>query len=178
MCATSPQHLSRFAGEVVVGRERAERFSGSCQSSSARVTEAFGPEFEALFKNNTVQGLDVRHFERLLEELGVRWPHPVENNTARGGQEKPTATPSGRYQWSLRHTPDATGPAAPTSWETSLQSGNSSNCSNSAMIARADCALGDGRSVACWIRCLNRSKAARASVSVVLSWNAFRNCRQ
>ena|GEM_PF-2768621 len=42
------------------------------------VTEAFGPEFEA-----GKQAVDVRHSERLLDELGVRWPHVVQ-----GGQEE------------------------------------------------------------------------------------------
>ena len=61
-----------------------ERFSGSCRDKPpvavgvGPVTEAFGPEFEA-----GKQAVDVRHSERLLEELGVRWPHVVQ-----GGQEE------------------------------------------------------------------------------------------
>lgn len=45
----------------------------------------------------------MRHLERLLEELGVRGPHPIENSIAKGGQEE-RSTPSGRMPRSLRHS--------------------------------------------------------------------------
>jgi hypothetical protein len=61
--------------------QRAARLSGSClykppvTDSVGPVAEAFGPEFKA-----GKQAVDVRHSERLLEELGVRWPQVVQGS--------------------------------------------------------------------------------------------------
>lgn len=85
-----PQHLPWFSGEAAGEVPEVGKVLRVVAVGVGPITEAFGPEFEALFKNNTVQAVDVRHLERLLEELGVRWTHPIENenNTAQGGQEE------------------------------------------------------------------------------------------
>ena len=68
------------------------------------VTEAFGPEFEA-----GKQAEDVRHDERLLEELGVCLPLVVQD----GQEERCDAKRSVPAVASPLATPDAPGPTSP-----------------------------------------------------------------
>ncbi len=78
MGAAGPEDLAGGAGEVAGEVPEGGEVLRVVPVGVGPVTEAFGPEFEA-----GKQAVDVRHLERLLEELGVRWPHVVQ-----GGQEE------------------------------------------------------------------------------------------
>lgn len=69
MCSPSPQHLPSFAGEVAGEVPEGGEILRVIPIGVGPVIEAIGPEFEV-----GKPAVVVRHLERLLEQLDVRWP--------------------------------------------------------------------------------------------------------